>query len=122
MPLESVLTKTSDAFSPCVSGFQLPASDNTSSGLKCLREVNLAMRSLPWPTPFDTTTHVVRAGDARDLAWIQDASIHLIVTSPPYWTLKQYRTHPDQLGAIADYEGFLEQLDVAWAECARVLA
>lgn len=47
--------------------------------------------------------------------------MHLVVTSPPYWTLKQYAKNPDQLGAIADYEGFLEQLDRAWAECFRVL-
>jgi modification methylase len=99
----------------------IPTSDNTSAGLKRLREANLCMRGLPWPAPFDTTKHVVREGDARRLSWLPDASVHLVVTSPPYWTLKQYREHPDQLGAIADYERFLDELDLAWAECARVL-
>jgi site-specific DNA-methyltransferase (adenine-specific) len=47
--------------------------------------------------------------------------VHLIVTSPPYWTLKQYEAHAGQLGEIDLYEKFLDELDKAWAECARVL-
>jgi site-specific DNA-methyltransferase (adenine-specific) len=45
----------------------------------------------------------------------------LIVTSPPYWTLKQYEPNNRQLGEIDSYEVFLEELDKVWAECARVL-
>ena len=41
-------------------------------------------------TPYDRTTHEVRQGDARDLSDIEDESVHLVVTSPPYWTLKEY--------------------------------
>lgn len=44
-------------------------------------------------------------------------SVHLVVTSPPYWTLKKYRDCDGQLGAIADYEGFLSQLDAIWSRC-----
>jgi DNA modification methylase len=44
-----------------------------------------------------------------------------VVTSPPYWTLKEYSPHDEQLGAIEDYEKFLNELDKVWAECARVL-
>ncbi len=44
-----------------------------------------------------------------------------MVTSPPYWTLKQYEPNEAQLGAIQDYELFLAELDRVWAECARVL-
>ena len=47
--------------------------------------------------------------------------MHLIVTSPPYWTLKRYETHAGQLGEIDLYENFLDELDKARAECARVL-
>lgn len=47
--------------------------------------------------------------------------MHLVVTSPPYWTLKRYRDHDEQLGAIAGYETFLDELDKVWRECARVL-
>ena len=44
------------------------------------------------------------------------------MTSPPYWTLKEYEPHTSQLGAIANYEAFLCELDKVWAECVRVLA
>lgn len=47
--------------------------------------------------------------------------MHLIVTSPPYWTLKEYRQTQGQLGHIEDYELFLIELDKVWRECARVL-
>jgi DNA modification methylase len=100
----------------------LPTSDNTSESLAKLREINLILRSSPWPSPFDESRHGVHLGDARDLSWIPDGSVHLVVTSPPYWTLKDYRDHPSQMGHIEDYEEFLKQLDLCWAECARVLA
>ncbi|MCJ7457430.1 MAG: site-specific DNA-methyltransferase [candidate division Zixibacteria bacterium] len=50
-----------------------------------------------------------------------DESIHLIVTSPPYWTLKKYHDHPDQMGHIKDYEKFLEELSKVWQHCYRIL-
>jgi DNA modification methylase len=68
------------------------------------------------------TQHRLVQGDARDLSFINDGSIHLVVTSPPYWTLKKYREHPDQMGHIADYEKFIEELTKVWKECYRVLA
>jgi site-specific DNA-methyltransferase (adenine-specific) len=67
------------------------------------------------------TIHTLHCGDARDLSWIPDESVHLVVTSPPYWTLKKYNDHPDQLGDIADYEAFLDELDKVWRHCLRVL-
>lgn len=100
----------------------LPPSDNTPNGLKRYRDVNALMRAVPWPAPYDRTEHLLRRGDARDLSWIPDASVHLIVTSPPYWTLKEYREHPGQLGHIGQYEEFLLELDKVWLESARVLA
>ncbi len=68
-----------------------------------------------------TTTHRLIEGDARDLSFLKDESIHLVVTSPPYWTLKRYREHPDQLGHVSDYDEFIEQLSQVWRECYRVL-
>lgn len=70
---------------------------------------------------LSTATHVVRQGDARDLSWIPDASVHLVCTSPPYGALKEYPDQPGQLGNIAAYEDFLVELDRVWAECLRVL-
>ncbi len=63
----------------------------------------------------------LRQGDARELDWIPDASVHLVVTSPPYWTLKEYNAHPGQLGHVTAYETFLDELDKVWRHCFRVL-
>ena len=60
-------------------------------------------------------------GDARDLSFLPDASVHLVVTSPPYWTLKEYEPNPAQLGHVQDYEDFLKSLRAVWQECLRVL-
>jgi DNA modification methylase len=65
--------------------------------------------------------HNLYRGDARNLSFLPDGSIHLIVTSPPYWTLKEYRDGDGQMGHIPDYEDFLRELDRVWRECFRVL-
>jgi site-specific DNA-methyltransferase (adenine-specific) len=67
------------------------------------------------------TQHRLVCGDARDLTFIPDRSVHLVVTSPPYWTLKKYRDHPDQLGHVEDYEEFLAETNKVWEHCLRVL-
>ena len=95
--------------------------DNTPEGLVALMKANGRHRKKFWPEPFNCTTHRLRMGDARDLSWLPDESIHLVVTSPPYWTLKTYIDNDDQMGAIEDYETFLDELDKVWRECARVL-
>jgi site-specific DNA-methyltransferase (adenine-specific) len=100
----------------------LPAEDNTPEGLQALLKVNAEYRNRPWMPPFDATAHRLHLGDARDLSWIPDESVDLVVTSPPYWTLKQYKQDRyGQMGDIADYEQFLDELDKVWRECARVL-
>src|SRR5664279_5581896 len=74
------------------------------------------------PEPSDPpTSHVLRLGDARAMDWLAPESIHLSVTSPPYWTLKKYNDHPDQLGDLADYEVFLDELDKVWTHIFRAL-
>jgi len=67
------------------------------------------------------TVHRLVEGDARDLGFIQDESIHLVVTSPPYWILKRYRENPRQIGHIEDYEEFVEELSIVWKHCYRIL-
>ena len=67
------------------------------------------------------TSHRLLVGDARDLGAFPDKSVHLVVTSPPYWTLKKYNDREGQLGHLADYESFLDQLDVIWGEVYRLL-
>jgi site-specific DNA-methyltransferase (adenine-specific) len=67
------------------------------------------------------THHKLVLGDARDLSFVDDETVHLVVTSPPYWTLKRYNEHESQLGHVEDYEEFLAALSTVWRECYRVL-
>lgn len=67
------------------------------------------------------TTHRLFQGDARSFPYIPDESVHLVVTSPPYWKLKRYNESPGQMGHIEDYEEFLDDLRQVWSECYRVL-
>jgi len=67
------------------------------------------------------TVHKLINGDARDLSFLDDESVHLVVTSPPYWNLKRYNENPDQMGHIQDYETFLRELEKVWKQVFRVL-
>jgi site-specific DNA-methyltransferase (adenine-specific) len=84
---------------------------------------NRQFRTRLWPSPFDRTSHELMLGDARDLSALPDESVHLVVTSPPYFNLTPYDSNAEgrQLGRLADYESFLDEIDKVWAECARVL-
>ena len=66
------------------------------------------------------TRHRLLLGDACR-AVLPAESIHLVLTSPPYWTLKEYRRTAGQLGWVADYDEFLDQLDEVWRMCHRAL-
>jgi DNA modification methylase len=68
------------------------------------------------------TTHHLHRGDARDMLEVQPGSVHLVLTSPPYWTLKEYNRVEGQLGYVADYEAFLAELDKVWRRCFDALA
>jgi DNA modification methylase len=70
--------------------------------------------------------------DARRMAEVDDESVALVVTSPPYWNIKDYSLDGNQQqkrhirvgGQIGDVEGFedyLEALTEVWRECERVL-
>ena len=56
------------------------------------------------------TLHRLVQGDARDLSFVPDESIHLVVTSPPYWTLKRYNDSEGQMGHIKNMISFLRPL------------
>jgi len=64
------------------------------------------------------THHDLRQEDARSL---QADCVHLVLTSPPYWTLKEYRKSEGQLGFVEDYEAFLGELDKVWERCHKAL-
>jgi DNA methylase len=99
----------------------LPLADNMRGAINELLVLNNYYRNNPWPPPFNSTTHQLHHGDARNLSWMGNESVHLVVTSPPYFTLKKYEPNENQLGEISDYDGFLDELDKVWLESARVL-
>jgi DNA modification methylase len=67
------------------------------------------------------TSHCLVNGDARNLSFIGDESVHLVITSPPYWNLKRYNDSPAQMGHINEYEEFLSELAKVWKEVHRIL-
>ena len=101
----------------------VPATDNEPGAVDVLLNANRLLRQRRWPAPYDRTRHEMILGDARDLSFLPDESVHLVVTSPPYFNLKPYASDADggQLGRFDDYERFLGELDRVWRECARVL-
>lgn len=62
------------------------------------------------------TRHEMRLGDARAMS-VEPAGVHLVLTSPPYWTLKEYNRVEGQLGHVGRYEAFLDGLDQVWKKC-----
>ena len=70
---------------------------------------------------MNKTTHRLINGDARDLSFLPDESIHLVITSPPYWNLKRYKENPNQIGHIENYERFLNEIRLVWEHVFRIL-
>lgn len=69
---------------------------------------------------MNKTKHTLINGDSRQMNELSDESVHLIVTSPPYWQLKDYGTE-NQIGFHDDYETYINHLNLTWQECYRVL-
>jgi DNA modification methylase len=79
-----------------------------------IRMIESAVQHVP-------TSHWLHLGDARCMHSIENESVHLVLTSPPYWTLKEYRHSDGQLGHVEDYDQFLDELDKVWKRCFDVL-
>ena len=67
------------------------------------------------------TNHKIYFGDSRALNKIKDKSVQLIITSPPYWQLKDYGTN-SQIGFNDSYEEYINNLNLVWMECERILS
>lgn len=81
---------------------------------RAIAAIEAHVRGLP-------TTHELILGDARSASSLREESVHLVVTSPPYWTLKRYNDHEAQMGHVADYDQFIAALDEVWQNCYRAL-
>lgn len=75
-----------------------------------MKQLDAALRQVP-------TDHRLYNADSREMAFLEPNSVHLVVTSPPYWTLKDYDSGEGQLGYVEDYETFLTELDKVWQRC-----
>ena len=67
------------------------------------------------------TNHKIYFGDSRALNKIEDKSVQLIITSPPYWQLKDYGSN-NQIGFNNSYEEYINNLNLVWMECERILS
>ena len=93
------------------------ASGNLDSIIPQLARDERAMRRIAAAVRHRHTSHELVLGDARCAAKLDPGSVHLVVTSPPYWTLKQYNDGEGQLGHIAEYDEFVAALDQVWKHC-----
>ena len=66
------------------------------------------------------TNHKIIIGDSRNMAELKNKSVHLVITSPPYWQLKDYGS-ANQIGFNDTYENYINNLNLVWKECFRVL-
>ena len=66
------------------------------------------------------TIHKIIRGDSRQMKELQEKSVNLVITSPPYWQLKDYGTD-NQIGFNDSYENYINNLNLVWKECYRVL-
>ncbi|MCY3626704.1 MAG: site-specific DNA-methyltransferase [Gammaproteobacteria bacterium] len=95
---------------PDIDQQSIPAIARDSSSITRIRE---SIRDL-------ATTHEVKLGDSRTTE-LSPSSVHLVLTSPPYWTLKEYPKREGQLGEVVDYKNFLECLRQVWQRCFEAL-
>lgn len=79
-----------------------------------IERLEAALQTIP-------TEHYMILGDARRMSSLNSGSVHLVLTSPPYWTLKEYHCADGQLGSVADYEQFLSELEKVWRRCFDLL-
>lgn len=92
----------------------LPGLDNPQTALPSIAKEPSLVARIEEGIRRVPTSHTLCLMDSRETWAVPDESVHLVVTSPPYWTLKEYRETPGQLGHISGYDEFLDQLDLVW--------
>ncbi len=99
---------------------ELPPLDDHQTALPAIAKDPRLIELIDQAVQRIPTSHQLYRGDARAMQ-LSPGSIHLVLTSPPYWTLKEYRDSEGQLGHWEDYEGFLRELDKVWEQCFEAL-
>jgi modification methylase len=98
----------------------LPPLGNPQTALPAIAKDNALMAIVDEAVRSVPTHHAISVGDAREMK-LEPNSVHLVLTSPPYWTLKEYRHTEGQLGDVEDYSTFLNELDRVWKQCYAAL-
>src|ERR1051325_11782535 len=91
-----------------------PNIPSLAKDLRFVQELEAALPTLP-------TFHHFHLSDSVRYQFPPPESIHLVLTSPPYWTLKRYHETTNQLGHEKDYSCFLAQLSIVWEKCFKCL-
>lgn len=119
-PKKSALAATTDGLEQYLPA-GLPSLANPQTALPLIakepqltQRIEEAVRQIP-------TSHTLILRDSREAWEVEPESTHLVLTSPPYWTLKEYRDSPGQLGHVEDYNAFLDQLDKVWEQAYQAL-
>jgi DNA modification methylase len=81
--------------------------------IRSVKSIESAVQQIP-------TSHELILGDSREVI-IPSASVHLVVTSPPYWTLKNYPVLKGQMGLISEFDTFMDELERVWKICYQAL-
>ena len=95
--------------------------DNLDKLIPLLAKDQIGLEKIREEISTRPTWHKLFIADSRNLSMIPNESIHLVVTSPPYWNLKRYNENESQLGHLSDYQFFLSELDKVWKECYKKL-
>ena len=64
--------------------------------------------------------HKIVIGDSRQMEAVGSEAVDLVITSPPYWQLKDYGCQ-NQIGYNQSYEAYINNLNLVWSECYRIL-
>jgi DNA modification methylase len=99
---------------------ELPDLSNPQTALPAIAKDPRLVRAIEDAVRLIPTQHALHQGDAREMR-LEPESVELVLTSPPYWTLKDYRDTEGQLGHVDDYGAFLDELDKVWERCFEAL-
>jgi len=88
----------------------------------CIDQNPLYYKMFRYTRPTNGTRFLAKCWDSRDLWFIADDSIDLVVTSPPYWNKADYGKKRQNLGRIRGYRAFVSETGDVLRECFRVLS
>lgn len=100
---------------------QLPSLDNAQTALPAIAKNSTLMAAIEEGVKQVPTHHRLIRKDSREAWDVAPETVHLVLTSPPYWTLKEYRLENGQLGYIEDYIEFHRELNKIWRHCFKAL-